>query len=316
MAHIKPGIDVKLELLNKSPFLITRVLQDMTRQLVEGNTEGVFDATDHLARLMGQTMALADVIGRYRTILESDVVRQRKGSHGGAFRFMSERFSVIRFGSETPIFPETAFHEAFEDLLSRDARLANSAAQIRKVYATHGFALRGFPLETSVKAREYLTKEIQKEMARLGAAGVPANEAKKRIAEKAPFTEAYAQTAYRTNLATCMTAGRFQQLKDPEVRAVAPAFMFDAVTDDSVRDNHLAAKGLIADVNHSVWHLFSPPLGFNCRCDLNVMDIFELKDRGLLKRNGEVKTVYPSSFREAHPDRGFKVARPDHKVYK
>ena len=45
------------------------------------------------------------------------------------------------------------------------------------------------------------------------------------------------------------------------------------------------------------------------------MDVFQLKDMGLIKRNGEVKTVYPAGFRKAHPDPGFKVARADEKVY-
>ena len=254
---IKPGIDVKLELLDKSPALITRQLQQLTAALIRGNPDGVFEETNRLARLMGQTMALADLIGRYRTILEAESIHRRK-----AIALRADRFVCIRF-DETPIFPETAFAEAFDDLLSRDPRLAKSADEIRHVYATHGFALRGFPLNMSIKAREYLTKEIQRSMASMGAAGIPADEAKKIIAERAGFTESYAQTAYRTNLATCFTAGRFKQLEDRDVAAVAPAFRFMDVGDLNTREHHHAARGLIAGVKHSVWGLFSPPIGFN-----------------------------------------------------
>lgn len=268
MPKPKSSIDVKLELLNQSPTVIATAMKRLTRAIVTSGAARVIEETNRLGKLLGETMALADVLGRKRALMEVDYATRTKRARAlfSDGSFSPARFchyhGVVRFDRPT-VFPEDSFREAFEDLIGRDARLANSSEEIRRVYSTGGFALRGFPKNMSIRARETLTKEIQKKMAQLGAEGTPADRAKKVIAEMGNFTEAYAQTAYRTNLSTVFTSGRKRQMAEPEVREIAPAFEYDAVEDPDTRPNHHAAKGLIAGVDHGVWDLFSPPLGYN-----------------------------------------------------
>lgn len=155
---------------------------------------------------------------------------------------------------------------------------------------------------------------VQQAVAELGVAGTRPEKAKKILAKIAPFSEAYAETVYRTNLATAYTAGRFRQAQDPDVEAITPAFEYTPVGDSSTRHNHLAARGLLASIKDGIWDRFSPPMGFNCRCDLRLVDRFELESRRLLLRNGQVKRYVPSGFGEAHPDKGFRVSRTDRRV--
>lgn len=268
MPKIKPGIDVKLELLNQSPVTITQAMNRLARAIINEGPLQVGEETEKLGKLLGETMALADVLGRKRSLMEADYTTRTRRARA-LFRdgsFSPARFchlhGITRFGRIT-VLPEDSFREAFEDLIGRDPRLARSADEIRRVYATGGFALRGLPQKLSVMAREALTRRIQLKMAQLGAEGTTADRAKKVLADIGGFTEAYGQTAYRTNLSTAFTAGRKKQLEDPEVREVAPAFEYDAVEDPDTRPNHFAAKGLLAPVSHGVWDLYSPPLGYN-----------------------------------------------------
>ena len=302
--RIKPSIDVRLELLNKSPATIADALNRMTDALIKGRPDTVQAATQDYARLVGQTMALADAVGGKRALMELDHAARKTGRPAPAYfstrAIMAQRF--VAFADETPIFPQKAFTEAFEELLEREPRIARTAGQMRKAYAEGGFAL----LRISEKARDFLIKKIQKKIVEMGAAGVVEAKAKRVLAEMAGVTEAYAATVYRTNLAQAFTAGRKRQLETPEAQAVAPAFEFVDAGDADVRPNHRAARGLVAPVGHAVFDRLSPPLGFQCRCDLRLVDVFELKARGLLDRAGRPKTYYPPAFAKAGPDPGFK----------
>ncbi len=303
----KPGIDVKLELLNRSPRLIKAAMNNLAEALIGGVPDEVHAEKFKLGRLMGNVLALANVMGRKRTLMEADYTRPK---HRAGDLFRDRSFGPWAFAAPVMfdidyIFPDDAFQEALDDLITRDPRLARTGDEIRDVYSTGGFALRGITRDISDQAQKTLTRKIQMAMTKLASEGKTTNDAKKVLAEIGDFSEAYAQTVYRTNLATAFTAGRFKQLDDPDVKRVAPALEYEAVDDADVRPNHFAAKGLLANTDDAVWDIYSPPMGYNCRCDPRVVDVFELENRGLLLKNGRAKTVYPATFRKARPDPGF-----------
>ena len=60
--------------------------------------------------------------------------------------------------------------------------------------------------------------------------------------------------------------------------------------------------------------VWSPPVSWNCRCNLRSVDVFELKERGLLV-NGRVKPFFPAGFNPNPPDPKFRSGRTDNKVY-
>tara|TARA_R110002020_G_scaffold119609_2_gene272867 strand:- start:1739 stop:2179 length:441 start_codon:yes stop_codon:yes gene_type:complete len=126
----------------------------------------------------------------------------------------------------------------------------------------------------------------------------------------AAWSEGYARMAFRTNVNTAVTAGRFRQSQDPDIKKVIPCFRFDAVGDDDTRDNHLEADGLIFRVDNTVWNKIAPPLGYNCRCTVSNVSIASLRRMGRVNSNGDILEDRLPSV--AKPDDGFRHGgRPD-----
>lgn len=311
---MKSAIDEKYDLLHKSPALIVDKMNRVADAVVRHRSAD--HEVDDLARTLGQTMALADALGRRRVCMEHDKLAKSSGQRMQAFHDGYQGIVMLDsfvYFNQTPLSPDS-FTEAFDDLLAREPRIAKHADDMRRVYATGGFAVRGLPKGLAEDAKLKLTERIQKAVAMLGQKGVSSPDAGKVLAEIGDFTQAYGENVYRTNLATSYTAGRFKQMEDEDIRSITPAFAFEAVGDSSTRPNHAAGSGVTAAIDSRVWNRQSPPQGFQCRCDLRVVDVFELKERGLWK-NGKVQTWYPAGYAQAHPDPGFKVERTDRRIY-
>lgn len=298
--------------LAHSPVLLKRLMVGMAEAAFLG-TGGV-EAQAKFTRALSRTMALADVLGRKKVLEDS---RKR----GPKFRALDTNYDMMvaaRFGGYGTLSDPTddSFEEAFFTLIEREPIIAKSQEEIQKAYGLgQKFAVTGLPARLGKKAAQEITVKLWEKVAELGMEGRSPVQAKRVLAEIGNFAESYAETIYRTNLAGAYTAGRFRQMQDPDVRAVAPAFEYMAIGDHSTRKNHAAADGLLADVSDGVWDRVSPPMGYNCRCDLRIVDRFELEDRGLLLKSGHVKLHTPATFKEAHPDKGFVVSRPDRRIY-
>lgn len=299
--------------LAQSPVLLKRLMLRVAEDAFLGKSRT--QAVDNFTGALSRTMALADVLGRKRIV---DATKKRAKQR---FRAIDRDYDMMvdaRFGGydalENPT--EGEFDEAFEALMSREPIIAKSKEEISAAYGLgQKFALTGLPRRLSLKAAQEVTVKLWEKVAELGMEGRSPVQAKRVLAEIGNFAESYAETIYRTNLAGAYTAGRFKQMQDPDVRAVAPAFEYMAIGDHSTRKNHAAADGLLGDVTDSVWDRISPPMGYNCRCDLRIVDRFELEDRGLLLKSGHSRLYTPPTFKEAHPDKGFTVSRPDRRIY-
>ena len=101
--------------------------------------------------------------------------------------------------------------------------------------------------------------------------------------------------------------------KDPVIAEIVGAMEYNAMSDPETRPNHWAAHGMIASVNDPIWVKLKPPLGYNCRCQTNLVDKFTLDRMGLIKPTGEVTrgwrtgpdkatTTAPARFSNARPD--------------
>jgi len=314
MATAKDAIKEKLELLNNSPRLIEQRLNRMAEAIFNGDYQQEQVHTTSLAKLLGETMALSDLLGRRRTLLEADAKtkgRVELGTDGVSMSTFTRgwAYSPIVF-ARTPVVPEVPFREAIADLMDREPRLARSSEEVRRMYTEGpaGFAVARIPAARSDKARLTLTKRIRDILAKSMEKGRELKTIREKLSAVAGITKHYAENIYRTNLATSYTAGRMAQFRDPDVSDVTPAFSFSAVRDRNTRPNHAAAHGLIAGVDDDIWKRFAPPLGFQCRCDLRARTRSELRTMNLLRKNGTVKRYYPSTWNNAHPDPGFERA--------
>ncbi len=267
--------------------------------LVVGDKPAAAAARADLARATAATMAVAELVGASLTLAAA--------ARGGA-QFAANPQAIL---------PRTELSEAVAEFIERaPVTLRNAAERTARRIAELYSEARVVAFVRA--AEETVTQEAQQFIARALRAGVGEGEAGKRLAmavdqvreESEAWSEGYARMVFRTNAGTAVTAGRFRQARDPDVRAIMPAFRFDAVGDGATRHNHGAADGLILGVDSPEWHRIAPPLGYNCRCQLVPVSIVELELAGRLRDDGTVVDDHVPA--DAHPDPGFRHnGRPD-----
>lgn len=71
---------------------------------------------------------------------------------------------------------------------------------------------------------------------------------------------------YTTNLRTSYATGRLAQLRDPDLRKVAPYWMYRHGGSADPRPQHLAWDGLTLPADHEWFHIHYPPNGWGCSC--------------------------------------------------
>lgn len=261
-----------------------------------------------LAGEMAETMALADLIGRRRLLLEADAADEEP-----------DKRDVLVFSETDAVrgFPEVPFAEAIADLLSREPRLAADAAEVSRLYLEeHAFAI--------ARSAEFTVTERVKQILLDASEGkVERMTAQKLIEEAGPFTRAYAEVVYRTNLATANAAGRFAQARHPAVQRVIAAFERWEVMDSDVRrgrpqdhgENHAAVHGLVAAVHDPIWETHSAPAGYQCRGGQRFMSKKDVDALGLLGSDGSVKRLLPAGLGSYRPHPRFAVS-PHARVYR
>ena len=247
-----------------------------------------------VAQVIGETMTMSDLFGRRRLFLEFDAAVANLPPEDRQF-------------AASPIVPRVPFEAAFESIVSREPRLAQSAEAVARIYQErHGFAL-------AKSADEALTGRIQEFVSSFVDVGKPIPSAATIIAGVGDFARSYADTVYRTNLTTAYTAGRFRQAQEEGVRQILPAMERYAVRDSALRsgrprdngENHKAAHGLVADTRDPIWATHAPPSGYRCRRGVRMVSRPELKRRNPLEGTRVIRFTPPgfASFR-AHPNFG------------
>lgn len=200
------------------------------------------------------------------------------------------------------------FEEAAADIISRQPvviqdPLLRTAEEVGNLYREeHVFAL---AKSTSMT----VTKKVQDIIEEGITQGLPVPRAVDKIIEaSSDWTRAYAETVYRTNLATAQTDGRFQQASRPGMELILPVMVFHASPDGPVprgrvRPNHWACHLAAAAPGDSMWDKIRPPLGYNCRCRVELVSWEMARRMGLVSERGEVRKRAPRPG--GGPDRGF-----------
>ncbi len=295
------------QFLDRKAAIFAKALRNVAKAWAEG-PDKLEAAERDLAGLLQSTLSLAYLRGAKRVYMRFDRARLGKLMLDGEFEEVYDLPDTgnikLDLPDRNPIVPGVTFFEAIKDLLRREPRLANSAAAVSRLYSTQ----KVFAMAKSISLK--LTDRVKRAMGRLEQAGKGMREGVKEIKrlaveESHEFSDAYAATVYRTNIATAYTAGDFEEASKPEIAEFMPAFEFVAQLDSRTRDNHRAAHGFIAPINSPEWQRIKPGLGYNCRCSLISRSKYELERRGLIK-NGVVQEYRPPSFNMAGPDPGFR----------
>jgi len=290
------------DFLDHSSALFTKIVLDLATAKIKCKLSEENRALEGLDTLLKDTMILSNLIGRQFTYRKAQKVEDRNDR--------GDR--TVLFGEEkTPVFPRMTYQDALDDLLGRNVEVVSDEAlamrrgyiEVQRMYSRgHTFAL-------ARSASEKVTSKIQKVLESM-IRGRKSPDAYNRqdpaevIAKMGNWSRAYGEVVYRTNMATAMVQGVKDMAMDPEIDGIIGGFQFSAVGDVDTRHNHQAADGLIAGMHDPIWKRFTPPIGYNCRCTLVMVDKYELKSKGLIK-DGKVLRLLPSTFSEAYPDKGF-----------
>lgn len=101
---------------------------------------------------------------------------------------------------------------------------------------------------------------------------------------------------FRTNLQTSYMRGVARQQESPASKKRRPFYQYDAINDSRTRPAHMAMDNFIAPADDPIWHKWTAPNGYRCRCIRIALTTAEARARGW---NGSTKPV-PSE-----PDTGW-----------
>jgi uncharacterized protein with gpF-like domain len=89
---------------------------------------------------------------------------------------------------------------------------------------------------------------------------------------------------FETNIRRSYSAGRYQQLNDPDILRSRPYRIWKHGDSPNPRDNHLALDGKVFPANSPFWEIASPSCAFGCKCR-----VFSLSERDLFRLGKEVE---------------------------
>lgn len=112
----------------------------------------------------------------------------------------------------------------------------------------------------------------------------PSQSERKRIVR-----ESRLKTIFRTNMASSYQAGRYRQLRD-DVEDY-PYWRYITMEDAAVRPAHAELHGKVFRWDDPFWQTHFPPNGFNCRCEVEGLDSFDLEAQDLTLESGHVSKV-------------------------
>lgn len=264
-------------------------------------------------------MGIGEVIGATLALRKAAAMLQ-PSQRVSAVQLRADRSKLLAFADPAQVLiPRVTFEEAVNDMVRRTPVTLKNAAE--RTAARIGQLYREDKVMAFVRsADEVVTKRVQdlfsyaiREGITEASVGRLAVQHVDFIREQTePWTEGYSRMAFRTNLNTASTAGRFRQAEDPDIIEVIPALMFSATMDVDTRENHAAANGIIMTVRNPDWAKIAPPLGANCRCTVDFVDAVELEQMGRMRVDRSIiESKIPAG---AHPDPGFPHAGKPNRV--
>ena len=89
---------------------------------------------------------------------------------------------------------------------------------------------------------------------------------------------------YSTNLAVAYSAGREEQMHDPDMKDIWTYAIYKTMGDGSVRDEHAVWNDVVLPINDPWWITHTPPCGWGCRCWKEPLTEEEAKKIGIREK--------------------------------
>lgn len=96
----------------------------------------------------------------------------------------------------------------------------------------------------------------------------------------------YVETVFRTNMLSSYSRGRFEATSTPGMEKYFPYRRYATAGDAAVRPAHSALAGVYA-YDDPIWTSHYPPLGYNCRCRVELVSEGRLEERGWKPTSGK-----------------------------
>jgi SPP1 gp7 family putative phage head morphogenesis protein len=291
-----------------------RAVEDLFAAAVLGDRILRHDAVVRMAKVAAATAGVAEVLGA------TEALQLAAGATERTRAFLQADAARLVAFAEAPlqsIVHRVTFEEAVQSMVDRTPKTLRRAAErtAQRISQLYG---EGINVAFARSAEASVTRYAHDFIVRALREGIPEGAAGRRLAmgvneirtRSAAWSESYARMAFRTNVNTAVSAGRFRQVQDPDIRAVVPAMRYTAVGDGDTRPNHKAADGVILTVDNPAWGRIAPPMGYNCRCQVDLVTVPDLRRTRRISKGGSVvESRIPAA---AKPDDNFRHGgRPD-----
>jgi SPP1 gp7 family putative phage head morphogenesis protein len=290
-------------------------IQELVVAMARQDHIGIARARKQVEDATTEVMSIGELIGAQIMLHQAaDVIATDSDTLAA---FGADRRDLICF-REAPIqLGNVTFTEAVQEMLARVPVTLRNAAdrtarRISELYSKGRVLVFARATEHAVteRVKSLLVSALKEGITEGQAAREMRLTAQAIAGETSAWSDAYGRMAFRTNVNTAVTAGRFRQSRDEDIAKVLPCFRFDATGDSDTRDNHQAADGLIFRSTNPVWNQIAPPLGYNCRCNVSAVSTPMLRRMGRIDAQGNIREDrLPAG---AFSDPGFRhTGRPD-----
>lgn len=165
------------------------------------------------------------------------------------------------------------FDEAFQFFGSRVVMTADFAVALDAKARTEAFWI-GNGLQ--IHEVQSVFNEIQKAID----AGESFEDFRKRVSDKLG-DKAHTETVFRNATQRSYNAGRWAQMREPDVLAARPYWMFDAILDSATTQICRDANGTVLPADHPWWDNNVPPRHHRCRSGIRNLRTRDAQRRGI-----------------------------------
>lgn len=210
------------------------------------------------ADMVAEFLAAADLLGRYHVLRG---LKARTGSTAPLNTLTAVFVDDLEIGTDFELpfdgaikrirFLTSYTRQAFDGLKDRYKQQAFTIARISDVSLIERIqAALGDTLQSGGTVQDF-RKQVDQLTSDAGAEAL---------------AQTQINTVFQTNVQTAYQNGRFEQMRDPDVAAALPYWVYSTAGDARVRPAHAALEGFTARQDDPVWRRIYPPCGYNCRC--------------------------------------------------
>lgn len=110
-----------------------------------------------------------------------------------------------------------------------------------------------------------------------------------------------AKIVYQTNLRTSHSAGRYHEMRDPDVLKARPYWQYRHITADNPRLQHKRLNNMVLRADDVWWTVNYPPNGWGCKCYARTLSQNDLDRLGLtVSQTPDILGYADDSFAHAH----------------